>query len=123
MLVVLAGTTLVLGCSSPDGQSPERPREPNAWVVVSYDAKRSDPAMVGLLDTELAADRALRKSGAGVIDGNEAGQGVYELYFVGRDGDEMWRILRPVLARAPMPWSRVELRMGLRDRDPEVLSP
>lgn len=79
--------------------------------------------MLVLLDTERAAERALRKSGVGVIDGNEVGQGIYELYFVGHDGEEMWRVLGPVLASAPLQWSRVELRRGLRDEDPQVLVP
>jgi len=121
LLIVLASTPLALGCTPRDRQPVEQRPEPDAWVVVSYDAKPSDPAMMELLETELAAERALRKSGAGVIDGNEVARGVYELYFVGRDREELWRILKPILAKAPVQWSRVELRRGLRDKDPQVL--
>ena len=122
-VVVLAVATVALGCSPREAAPEEQRREPKGWVVVSFDVDPSDPAMLQLLDTERAVEKALRRSGAGVIDGNEVGQGTYELYVVGSDAEEMWRVVEPELADAPAPWTRVELRRGLRDDDPRVIVP
>jgi hypothetical protein len=75
-----------------------------------------------MLETELAADEALAAADAGWIDGNEVGDFGYELYFVGDDAEEMWSALEPVFADAPVPWTRVELRDGLDDPAPGVLT-
>lgn len=96
------------------------------WVVVSFaDDAETMPvgAMDLLLDTEMAADEALADAGAGFIDGNEIGDGSYDLYFVGDDSAEMWRVLEPVFAEAPVPWTSVQLLDGLEDPDPTVLQP
>jgi hypothetical protein len=96
----------------------------DAWVVVTYAvAADDDPAMLTLLSTETAADDALQDAGVGRIDGNEVGQGDYDMYFVGDDAQDMWTVLEPVLASAPVRWQKVELRDSLEDPDPQVLSP
>ena len=91
------------------------------WVVVTYDVVDEDPAMMLLLDSELAADEALQAAGAGFIDGNEVGQGTYDMYFVGSDREELWSVLEPILADAPESWVRVEMRDGLEDQTPIIL--
>lgn len=95
------------------------------WVVVRFDAtpEASDlDVMDALLTTELAADEALRGAGAGYIDGNEIGDGQYDLFFVGADRTAMWAILEPLFASAPVPWTQVELRDGLKDPAPTVIT-
>lgn len=96
------------------------------WVVVTFGG--SDEQMpVGwmdqLLPTEMAAIEALESADVGTIDGNEIGDGTYELYFVGDDREEVWEVLAPIFEDAPIPWSRVELRLELEDPDPIVLLP
>jgi len=44
------------------------------------------------------------------------------VFFYGDDADEMWRVLEPVFAEAPIPWTRVELSDGSDDASPEVLT-
>lgn len=95
------------------------------WVVVTYegaDGQFPDDLMDQLLETELAADRALAGADAGFIDGNDIGEHSYDLYFVGDDREVMWRTLEPVFADAPVEWSRVELRHGFDDASPQVLT-
>jgi len=77
--------------------------------------------MGSLLRTELAADKALRRADLGLIDGNEVGQGEYDLNFVGTDRKEMWRVLEPIFEEAPVEWVRVELRNGIDDKFPTTL--
>lgn len=76
-----------------------------------------------LQPTEEAAIEALEESGVGYIDGNEIGDHGYELYFVGDDGHAVWSVLEPVLRDSPVPWTRVELRTGLEDPNPIVVTP
>lgn len=100
--------------------------EPDHWVVVTFSdaGDRLDlDAMDSLLETEMDADDALRAAGAGWIDGNEMGEHQYDLYFVGNDRDEMWAVLEPIFASAPIKWSRVELRDGLDDPAAVVVIP
>lgn len=95
-------------------------------VIVRFEDRPAefDPsAMDLLLDTELKADDALTAAGAGWIDGNDVGAYEYELYFVGDDADVMWKILEPVFADAPIPWTHVELHHGRDDPSPRVLTP
>lgn len=122
--LALAAALLAAGCSSgTDGSADASSGGPRDWVVVSYHLPQGDPALTANLHTELEVQRALRRTGAGVIDGNEVGQGRYDLYLVGEDGQEIWDVVEPVLAGAPVAWFRVELRDGLNDRDPEVIRP
>jgi len=99
--------------------------ERDDWVVITY-ADTQDRfdgnVMDALLDTELAADDALQASGAGFIEGNEIGEHQYDVFFVGSDREAMWRILEPVLATAPIEWTRVELRDGLEGGSPRVIT-
>ena len=97
---------------------------PAEWLVVTYaDLDRSpSDVMDMLLETELAADEKLAATDAGMIDGNEIGESEYQLFFVGDDRHRMWELLEPVLAEAPVPWSRVELFVTL-DGEPEVILP
>ncbi len=119
---VVASALLVSACSSDAADPADEPDAgPRDWVVVSYDVPKGDPALMVLLDTERAVDRALQRSGAGVIDGNEVGQGRYDLYLVGADREELWDLVEPILADAPVRWTRVELRDGLHDPDPGVI--
>ncbi len=118
----VAAALLVSACSSDAAGSADEPDPgPRDWVVVSYDVPKDDPALMLLLDTEREVNRALHRSGAGVLDGNEVGQGRYDLYLVGADREELWDLVEPILADAPVSWTRVELRDGLNDRDPEVI--
>jgi hypothetical protein len=124
LAAIIVTALLISGCGTQPVSEPE-PRVPRVhdWVVVTYVAEtpgRELEAMKALLKTELAADQALRDAGAGLIDGNEVGQGEYDLYFVGRDREAMWQVLRPVFDDAPVAWRRVELRHGLDDKDPTV---
>ena len=122
LAVIVATALLSSGCSTQAVSGPEPKVE--EWVVVTYVAERpvrEGEAMKALLETELAADAALKDAGAGSIDGNEVGQREYDLYFVGRDREVMWQILRPNLDYAPVSWTRVELRHTLNDKDPTVL--
>lgn len=117
MIVVLA--SLVACAVAPSARA-------DHWVVVRFDAtlEASDlDVMDVLVDTELAADEALRAAGAGYIDGNEIGGGQYDLFFVGADRAAMWAILEPVFASAPVSWTRVELRDGSEDPTPTVITP
>ena len=122
VIAALAGLT-ACAASAPDDQSVA---EPDHWVVVTF-SDAGDPldldAMDSLLETEVDADDALRAVGAGWIDGNEMGEHQYDLYFVGNDREEMWAVLEPIFASAPIKWSRVELRDGLEDPAPLVVVP
>lgn len=100
--------------------------EPDDWVVVTFGDTEHEfdrAAMDSLLSTELAADDALQAADAGWIDGNEVGDHQYELYFAGFDREEMWAVLEPIFASAPVQWSRVELRDGLEDPGATVVTP
>ncbi|MFL0564306.1 hypothetical protein ACH0CG_00985 [Microbacterium sp. 179-I 1D1 NHS] len=95
------------------------------WVIVSFEVPEGEfdvDLMNALFETELAADQALLDAGVGQIDGNGAGLGGYDVFFYGDDADEMWRVLEPVFAEAPIPWTRVELSDGSDDASPEVLT-
>ena len=95
------------------------------WVVVSFEetGERFDfNLMEVLLETETAADEALLGSDLGFLDGNDIGDHQYELYFAGSDREAMWKILEPVFERAPVPWTRVELRSELEDTSPRVIT-
>lgn len=130
MRVMLAAAGLLLalsGCSGSDVASqpsgsavPAGPED--QWVVVTYDVVDGDPSMLQLLPTETRADAALQDAGAGHIDGNEVGQGTYDMFFVGADAERMWQIVEPVLEGAPVAWTRVELRERLDDPDPTVIT-
>lgn len=78
--------------------------------------------MDALLETELKADEALAEANAGWIDGNDVGAFGYELYFVGSEVNSMGDALEPVFSDAPVRWTRVELRNGLEDPDPKVIT-
>lgn len=99
--------------------------ETNGWVVVVYEDRPNEfdgDLMEALLETELAADQALAQADAGWIDGNDVGDSTYELYFVGEDAELMWNVLEPVFSKAPVAWTRVELRNGLEDPAPTLLN-
>ena len=122
VIVAVVGLT---ACAAPASGDPAD-AEPDHWVVVTFSdtGDRLDlDTMDSLLETELAADDALQAAEAGWIDGNEIGDKRYDLYFVGHDHDEMWAVLEPIFASAPIEWSRVELRDGLEDPAPVVVSP
>lgn len=94
------------------------------WVVVIYTLTPGSPAgAMNLLDTEMAANAALKNAGAGWIDGNEVDAGEYQLYFVGPDRRQMWQVLEPIFASAPLNWSRVELYRTLAEDPDEVILP
>jgi hypothetical protein len=99
--------------------------DPDNWVVIHFannDDYMAMDAVDTLVDTEVAADEALQEAGAGFIDGNEVGDYSYDLYFVGEDPSAMWAIIGPVFEAAPMKWTSVELRHGLEDQSPTVIS-
>lgn len=101
------------------------PADTNAWVVVSFEDRPEEfdvDLMDALLETELKADEALAEANAGWIDGNDVGANGYELYFVGSDVDSLWSALEPVFAEAPVAWTRVELRNGLEDPAPRIIT-
>jgi hypothetical protein len=90
LAVITVTAVLSSGCSSKAVSGPAP--KVDEWVVVTYVAERpgrEGEAMKTLLRTELAADGALQNAGAGSIDGNEVGQREYDLYFVGRDREEI----------------------------------
>jgi hypothetical protein len=89
--------------------------EAEDWVIVSYEIDADsglEAVMDPLLDTEMKADEALAEAGLGFMDGNDIGES-YDLYFNGFDHEDMWAALEPVLAAAPVKWTRVELRDDL----------
>ncbi len=124
----VAALVLVLaGCAPSVSTSREAELQPvdqlDDWVIVSFLTDGDMDPMQTLLDTEVAAEEALQDEGVGYIDGNEAGADQYDLYFVGSDSEVMWEILEPILAEAPIAWGRVELRDGLEDTSPILISP
>ncbi|OUE32405.1 hypothetical protein BFL35_00505 [Clavibacter michiganensis] len=101
-----------------------REDDPDDWVVLRFEAGASGSAyeaFESLAATETAGDDALQLLEAGWIDGNEFGDGSYDVYFVGPDRRIMWEVLEPIFADAPVPWTSVELRRGLEDRAPVVV--
>lgn len=127
-LVAAVAALVLAGCGTPVSTSVESGdvatgNSDEAWVVVTYAVVDDDPAMLRLLPVETAADEALQAARARYIDGNEVGQGVYDMYFVGTDAREMWDLTELALAKAPVPWQRVELRDGLEDPEPTVITP
>lgn len=114
-VIVLA----LIGCGTTTGGWSES--DADHWVVVTYEVVDGDPAMMMLLDSELAADEALQNAAAGFIDGNEIGQDTYDMYFIGQDRERMWSIIEPILGDAREEWIRVELRDGLEDQDPIII--
>lgn len=130
--LAIAVLTVLAGCAvstwvTVDEEDDDGTVEGQAWVVVMFENRPElfdGDLMKALLDTELAADRALLAAGAGAIDGNDVGQHGYELCFAGHDAETMWKVLEPVFARAPVPWTRVELYShGLDAKPTKVLSP
>lgn len=95
--------------------------QPDDWVVITYDVQDEDPGMLKMLRTEMAADSALQAAGAGYIDGNEVGQGTYEMYFVGKHRIHGGKIVKPILDDAPVAWTKAELLDGLDDESPIVI--
>lgn len=123
-LATLIMASALSSCAVALPSGPADPADPEDWVVVTFgntDDRFDLETMDALLETELAADEALQAQGAGWIDGNEIGDNVYELYFVGHDSTRMWQILEPIFGDAPVAWSRVELRSGFEDAAPTVL--
>ncbi|QDE34930.1 hypothetical protein FIV50_09085 [Microbacterium foliorum] len=97
----------------------------DAWVVVIFEdrpEKFDGNLMDALLETEMKADEALAEANAGWIDGNDVGAYGYELYFVGDDAESMWDVLEPIFSDAPVAWTRVELRSGLEDLAPTLIT-
>lgn len=126
--VLVPALTGCVGLLRPEraSEEPSAEGEPADWVIVYYESGSDDEAqaaMDALLDTEVAADDALVADGLGWIDGNEFGQGSYDLYFNGYDHDEMWAVLEPILATAPVKWTRVELRDDLEGPPSAELAP
>lgn len=119
---------LLVGCATTSERFDVAPQEVQmgAWVVVIYDdtVEQFDVnVMDALFETEMAADAALQEAEAGLIDGNDIGQHQYQLYFIGSDATRMWEVLEPVFEDAPIHWTSVELRDGLEDPSPVVLTP
>lgn len=131
VVFVAAASLLLSGCAVAflsvvdDGAEAGTNETDSDWVVVTYTLNAQSPtdAMDVLLETEMAADAALAAAGAGPIDGNEVGGGEYQLHFVGADRHQMWQVLEPVLAQAPLEWSRVELLRTLGEDPDEVILP
>lgn len=126
-VAALLSAASLAACSSSEPAFSESQVAPpgDDWVVVVFDDTDLEfdlGIMDALLETELAADDALTEAGVGMIDGNEVGDHSYELYFVGGEGEAMWRVLEPVFEDAPVPWTRVEIRSGLEDETPRVLT-
>lgn len=119
-MLLLVWVSMAAFAAADDGATGYVPPPAGAdhWVIVSYDVVEEDPAMMRLLATELAANAALQAAGAGVLDGNEIGQGTYDMYFLGSDREVMWDILEPILAHAPAAWTKAELRDGFDDDAP-----
>lgn len=124
--LVLVGVTT--GCTTTATANTETPAEPDPdddWVVLTFaetDQQFDVDVMDALLEYELAADDALAAAGAGGIDGNDVGDYQYTVYFVGADRDVIWRLLEPIFADAPIPWTRVELREEFEDESPDVIT-
>ncbi|PTW90591.1 hypothetical protein C8A06_0282 [Microbacteriaceae bacterium MWH-Ta3] len=120
-LAGLAGCVMV-----PPRESAQVMEEADAWVVVTF-ADRNDrfdlEVLGAMIEYELAADAALQVAGVGWIDGNDIGNYQYDLYFSGTDSAAMWEILEPVFAEAPLQWTSVELRDGLDDENPRIITP
>lgn len=128
VLGLVAVITAVGGLSACGATAPaDAPgAEPDHWVVVTFGGTEGQfdlDTMGSMLETEVAADEALQAAEAGWIDGNDIGDYQYDLYFVGHDREEMWSLLKPIFASAPIEWSRVELRDGLNDPSAVVLTP
>ncbi|ROS23057.1 hypothetical protein [Cellulomonas sp. PhB150] len=125
VVVLVAGLSGLAACAAPASDD-AADAEPDNWVVVTFGDTEHEfdtGAMDSLLSTEVRADDALQAAGAGWIDGNEVGDHQYDLYFAGSDREEMWALLEPVFAAAPIRWSRVELRDGLDDPAAIVVTP
>ncbi len=123
--LLLAGCSVVVSGLAGRVIHPPAGDPESDWVVITYTLQpgAEASAMDVLLETELAAEAALRDTGAGVIDGNEVGDGEYQLYFLGPDRHRMWQVLKPVFAAAPLTWSRVELFQSLNEEPVEVILP
>ncbi len=129
--IVVAGLTVVgllLASCAMTRTEEAVPGQGNAdeWVVVTYadtEAKFSTHSMDALEETELEADEALSEAGLGMIDGNEIGDHSYQLFFAGSDRHRMWGVLEPILEKAPIRWSRVELFTSIDKTADEVILP
>ena len=125
ILVATIGAT-ASGCSAAAPPAPLESVEADAWVVIHFSGTSDNfdlDTMDALLGTETAADEALQSSDSGWIDGNDIGNHEYNLYFNGYDRDVMWGILEPIFAQAPVSWTSVELRTGLDDDQPTLITP
>lgn len=124
-MVAAALVALTTACSSDVTADEPTRAEPTDWVIVSFEGTDDEidlDLFEAMFEFEVAADEALQSAGAGSIDGNEIGNYGYDLYFVGFDAGTMWELIEPVFESAPMAWSRVELREGLDDAAPEVIT-
>lgn len=121
--LVLSGCGVVFLGVIGEGPDPSVDRGDSDWVVVTYSvaAGSSDDVMEKLLDTAEAADRTLQNAGAGSFDSDKVGVDECQLYFVGQDRRQMWRVLESVFVDAPFRWSRVELYRALGEDPDEVI--
>jgi len=125
-LTACAGDPLAPTTASQPTDSVEAVMSTEHWVVVTFggqEAWMSGDLLDQLLPTEMAADEALTESGVGYIDGNDIGANEYQLYFVGEDRQELWAVLEPIFAAAPVQWTKVSLMASLDDPDPIILTP
>ena len=94
----------------------------DASVILSFDlpADVDDATWDAMLDLELVAGDALLAADAGYLDGNGTDGVVYDVFFYGLDHEDMWAILEPVYADAPIAWSTTQLWERWDDAAPAV---
>lgn len=70
-------------------------------VIVSIKTDQLDWDLV--MDLEEKIEDALAESGAGELDGNDVGQGEYNIYMYGPDADRVWEVAEPVISGSGFP--------------------
>lgn len=70
-------------------------------VIVSIKTDQLDWDLV--MDLEEKVEDALAASGVGELDGNDVGQGEYNIYMYGPDADRVWEVAEPVISASGFP--------------------
>lgn len=108
---------------APTSQAEDDPYTEDAVsVVFALDADLSHQELLeAMLPIEQEAITAIEDARLGYYDGNEIGESEFALYFYGDDRAAIWKLLEPIMHKAPLELSRAELWPPGADAQPEII--
>ena len=85
-------------------------------VVLTFKLKNEGMATVGELSDfcglEKRIERAVVRAQVASWDGHGSGEGVFDIFFYGPDGERLWSVIEPVLAAEKHPRGHATIRRG-----------